>query len=426
MPETRITSLPHLFVRILIILAVLQTASHSLWATDSTTNSHGPKEAPLIKLIDAGRTLHKSLIVIDGHNDLPWQVRTDGQSSFQVMDVAVRQPGVQTDIPRLRAGGVGGVFWIVYVPSDIPGQGKTVEMALEQFDLIHRMINKYSADLELALTADDVRKIHTKGRIASLIGVEGGHAIENSLDTLRDFYRRGARYMTLTHSANNDWADSATDTPRFGGLAPFGEEVVKEMNRLGMMVDISHVSFDTMRDVLRVSKAPIIASHSSAYSVAKHVRNIPDDVLRAIAANDGIVMATFFPGYIHPDGVQAMAEYFQKQRELKERYKNTEDYERAWHEWKAQRPIPAGTVHTVIDHIDHIVRVAGIDHVGLGSDFDGVGILPAQLEDPSGFPFITQELLNRGYSEESIRKIMGENTLRVLRKVEEVAQRQAP
>ncbi len=378
-------------------------------------------EKKLVTMTAEGWRVHRSGLLIDGHNDLPWAFREYGENPFDKLDLAKRQESVHTDIPRLREGGVGGQFWVVYVPSDMPVD-KTVEMALEQFDYIHRMIKRYPDDFELALTADDVLRIHKQGKIASLIGVEGGHCIGNSLENLRRFHKLGARYMTLTHAANNDWADSATDESKHGGLTEFGEQVIREMNRLGMLVDISHVSFDTMRDALRVSKAPIIASHSSAYAVAPHKRNVPDDVLKQIAKNGGVVMATLFPGYIDPAGVVSMENYFQKQRELKEKYANdAEGYYKEWNEWRKQNPIPECTVHTVVDHIDHIVKVAGIDHVGIGSDYDGVGKLPVQLEDVSGFPYITQELLNRGYSPKDIHKIMGQNILRVMREAQKRA-----
>ena len=406
--------------------AVIISAGICLWLVNSVAGAE--RKAPdkpqdvtekkLVAMTSEGWEIHRSGLLIDGHNDLPWQFRKYGKNPFDVLDLAKRQESVHTDIPRLRAGGVGGQFWVVYVPSDMPID-KTVERSLEQFDYIHRMIKRYPDDFELALDADDVLRIHKKGKIASLIGVEGGHCIGNSLENLRKFHKLGARYMTLTHSANNDWADSATDKPKHGGLTDFGEQVVLEMNRLGMLVDISHVSFDTMRDALRVSKAPIIASHSSAYAVARHKRNVPDDVLKEIAKNGGVVMATLFPGYIDPAGVASMEHYFQKQRELKEKYANdAEGYYKEWNEWRKQNPIPDCTVHTVVDHIDYIVKVAGIDHAGIGSDYDGIGKLPAQLEDVSGFPFITQELLNRGYSKKDIHKIMGQNILRVMREAQ--------
>ena len=368
-----------------------------------------------------GRRVHEAGLLIDGHNDLPWQIRELANSSFDQLDISQPQPSLQTDLPRLRQGGVDAQFWVVYVPPESAATGDAKRIALEQFDLIDRMIARYADDFERALTAADIVRIHGEGKIAALIGIEGGHTIENSLANLDEFYARGARYLGLTHSATIDWADSATDEPRNGGLSAFGEKVVLEMNRLGMLIDLAHVSADTMRDVLRVSKAPVIASHSSAYAVAQHNRNVPDDVLRKIADNNGVVMVCFFSGYIEPEGARAMAEYFEKERALRAQYHDDTEYEAAWKEWKAAHPVPAGTVHTLIDHIDHIVRVAGIDHVGLGSDYEGARKFPTQLEDVSGYPFITQELLNRGYREQDIHKIMGGNLLRVLREAERIA-----
>lgn len=381
-----------------------------------------PTTAPkAVVMTEQGLQVHRSLIVIDGHNDLPWQIRTKANSSFDKMDLLRRQESVQTDIPRLQQGGVGAQFWVVYVPPETEKEGGAAKMALEQFDLIDRMIARYSDVLELAQTAADVERIHENRKIAALIGIEGGHTIENSLDNLSLFYRRGARYMGLTHSETTDWADSATDEPRHGGLSDFGERVVREMNRLGMLVDLAHVSADAMRDALRISKAPVIVSHASACTIAAHPRNVPDDVLRMIAANGGVVMVTFFPGYSHPQGARAMAGYFEQERALKAKYPDPEAFKKAWQSYRSANPIPKGDVGMVVDHIDYIVRVAGIDHVGLGSDYDGVGQMPFQLEDVSGYPYITQELLNRGYSVSDIRKIMGGNSLRVLRRAEEVA-----
>src|SRR5262249_35599699 len=266
---------------------------------------------------------------------------------------------------------------------------------------------EYPDTFAMAYSTDDILRIRKQGKIASLIGVEGGHSIDNSLGVLRMFYALGVRYLTLTHAETLDWADSATDKPRHGGLTPFGEQVVHEMNRLGMLVDISHVSADTMRHALRIARAPLIASHSSAFAVAPHPRNVPDDVLRLIAKNGGVVMVNFFPGFISPEGARATREIFQVTRELKAKYPKEKDFEAALEQWRREHPFPTGSVHTVVDHIDHIVKVAGIDHVGLGSDFDGIFTVPKQLEDVSCFPYITQELLNRGYARDAIRKVLG-------------------
>ena len=374
-----------------------------------------------VVMTEEGRRIHRAGLLIDGHNDLPWQIRDLANSSFDKMDIARPQERLQTDIPRLRQGGVGAQFWVVYAPPEAARTGMATSIAVEQFDLIHHMVRRYSDVFEPALTADDIVRIHQRGKIAALIGVEGGHAIQNSLETLADFHKRGARYLGLTHSETIDWADSATDDPKSGGLSPFGENVVLEMNRLGMLVDLSHVSAETMRDVLRISKAPVIFSHSSAYAVAPHVRNVPDDVLRMMAKNGGIVMVNFFSGFIHPEGARMSAGFFEQARALKKKHPDKQQFKKAMKEWKDAHPIPPGTVHTLVDHIDHIVRVAGIDHVGLGGDYDGASVMPVQLEDVSGYPYVTQELLNRGYGERDIHKILGANFLRVFRAAEQVA-----
>jgi membrane dipeptidase len=380
-----------------------------------------PKERGPVVLTEQASKIHRAAIVIDGHNDMPWQIRKLGKSSFDVMDISQPQPRLQTDIPRLKQGGVGGQFWVVYVPPETEHDGTAAAVALELFELIHRMVRRYPDVFELARTADDVERIHRSGKIASLIGIEGGHTIEGSLENLRTFYDLGARYLGLTHSLTTDWADSANDEPRHGGLAPFGEKVVLEMNRLGMLVDLAHVSADTMRDALRVSKAPVIISHSAAYGLAPHARNVPDDVLHMLKANGGLLMINFFPGYADPEGAKMMANYFEEERALHARYPNKEEFDKAWKEWKKAHPIPRGGVHTVVDHIDYVTTLIGVDHVGLGSDYDGAGTMPLQLEDVSGYPYITQELLNRGYSEPDIRKILGGNLLRVLRQAEQTA-----
>ncbi|MGH7137173.1 MAG: dipeptidase [Pirellulales bacterium] len=365
--------------------------------------------------------LHKAALVFDGHNDLPWRLRDEFGSALDKCDLTKPQPKLQTDIPRLRQGGVGAQFWSVYVPAETRQAGTALRDTLEQIDLVYQIVARYPDTFELALTAGDVERIHASGKIASLIGVEGGHSIQDSLGALRQLYKLGARYMTLTHTDTLSWADSATDEPQHGGLTAFGEEIVREMNRLGMLVDISHVSPDTMRDALAVSRAPIIASHSSAYAVAAHRRNVPDDVLRLLAANGGVVMVNFYSGFIVPDAARMRADFLEARRDLKKQYPKPADYEAAIKRWDDAHPIEPGSVRTVVDHIDHIVQVAGIDHVGLGSDFDGIAMSPRQLEDVSCYPNITQELLNRGYDEAGIKKILGDNILRALRQADEVA-----
>jgi membrane dipeptidase len=380
-----------------------------------------PTPAPIV-LTEQALAIHRSALLIDGHNDLPWEMRSKHRSSFEIANIRQPQPSLHTDIPRLLRGNVGGQFWSAYVPAETARSGGAVRQTLEQIDLIHRMAATYPDVFEMAYTADDVERIRAGGKIACLIGLEGGHSIDGSLAVLRSYYRLGARYMTLTHADSLDWADSATDQPRSGGLSLFGIEVVREMNRLGMLVDISHVSPATMHAVLRATRAPILASHSSAYAVAPHPRNVPDDVLQRIAQNGGLVMVNFFSGFVVPESARVMADMFAVHRELRARHSDEAEYQKAMKAWRETHPIVQGTVHDVVDHIDHMVRVAGIDHVGLGSDFDGVTTLPAQLEDVSCYPYITQELFNRGYTAEQIHKILGRNVLRVLRAAQAVAE----
>ncbi|HEX8455263.1 MAG TPA: dipeptidase [Longimicrobium sp.] len=373
-------------------------------------------------LLARARRIHAQTPLVDGHNDLPWEIREKAGGDLARLDPRRSNPAQHTDIPRLRAGAVGGVFWAAYVPSEF-AQGGAARVALEQIDLIHRM-TAASPDLRLALTADDVERAHRDGKIASLIGIEGGHAIENSLGALRQFYATGVRYMTLTHASTLDWADAATDSARHDGLTRFGEEVVREMNRLGMLVDLSHVSPATMKDALRVSAAPVIFSHSSARALADHPRNVPDDVLRLVKANGGVVMVNFYSGFVDPAAAAAMRNMFEVQRRFQAQYPNdAQAAQRAYRDWQRQNPVPRGSIATVADHIDHIVKVAGIDHVGIGSDYDGVTSLPVGLDDVSRFPYLTVELLRRGYSDADVGKIIGGNLLRVMRSAETTAAR---
>ncbi len=379
------------------------------------------KPRPPVKVTEAALQIHREALLIDGHNDLPWQFREKKDLSFRTIDISRPQKNLHTDIPRLRQGGVGAQFWSAWVPTESMKDGSAVRKTLEQMDVVLRMVKTYPDTFEMAYSADDIERIHKQGKIASLIGLEGGHSMDNSLGVLRMLYAMGARYMTLTHSENVPWADSATDEPKNHGLNEFGEQVVQEMNRLGMLVDISHVSAETMRHVLRVTRAPVIASHSSAFAVAAHPRNVPDDVLQMLPRNGGVIMVNFFPGFIVPEAARNMKGMFHIARDLRAKYTKDEDFQLALKQWYQEHPIPRGSVHNVVDHIDHIVRVAGIDHVGLGSDFDGVPTVPEQLEDVSCYPYITQELLNRGYTKEQILKILGGNLLRVFRQVEQVA-----
>ena len=348
------------------------------------------------------RALHKQTPLIDGHNDYPWALRgLDPGRDFGKAEISTPVPSLMTDIPRLRQGGVGGQFWSVYTPSTMKGQ-EAVRVTLEQIDIVHRMTKRWPETFEMAYTAADIERSFKAGRIGSLIGMEGGHSIDDSLPALRMFYALGARYMTLTHNGNLRWADAAADKPAVGGLSKFGEEVIREMNRLGMLVDLSHVSADTMADALRVSEAPVIFSHSSARALCNVPRNVPDNVLQLTARNGGVVMVTFVPGFIS----QAVADFDAKPEA----------------ERKGQAP-PTATLAQVADHIDHIRKVAGIDHIGLGGDFDGITQVVAGLEDVSKYPDLTAELLRRGYKDQDIKKVLGLNVLRVMKAAEAVAAR---
>ena len=374
-----------------------------------------------VELTDEGRKVHFESFVFDGHNDLPWELRTKADSSFDKRDIRQPQPSMHTDIPRLRKGGVGAQYWSVYVPAETMKKGTALKDTLEQIALVKEMIARYPDVFEQARTAADVERIAKSGKIASLMGVEGGHSIEDSIENLRRLHALGAGYMTLTHSDTLAWADAATDTEQHQGLNAFGEEVVREMNRLGMIVDLSHVSDETMKDAIRISKAPIMYSHSSARAVANHPRNVPDDVLALVKQNGGVVMINFFPGFIVPKSAEIMAKMFDKRRELRAAFPKEEDYQRENRRWERQNQYPAGSIHDVIAHIDHVAKVIGVDYIGLGSDYDGIGKVPVQLEDVSTYPLITQELLNRGYKPADIHKIMSGNILRVMRGAEKVA-----
>ncbi|HEU4455357.1 MAG TPA: dipeptidase [Longimicrobium sp.] len=382
------------------------------------------QQADTAALLARARRLHQQTPMLDGHNDLPWEIREKAFLDLARLNPELDQPRQHTDVPRLRAGMVGGVFWAAYVPVDAIGREPgPARVALEQIDLVHRMTER-SPTLEMAYTADDVERIHRAGRIASLIGIEGGHAIENSLGALRQFHALGVRYLTLTHTSTLDWADAATDSAKHDGLTRFGEEVVREMNRMGMLVDLSHVSPATMADALRVSEAPVIFSHSSAKALADHPRNVPDDVLREVKRNGGLVMVNFYSGFVEPRAADQARGMYALQARFREQFPgDVAAQRRAMEEWRRQNPAPRGDVGTVADHIDHIVKVAGVDHVGYGSDYDGITSLPVGLDDVSRFPYLTAELLRRGYSDGDVRKIIGGNLLRVMRQAETVAAR---
>ena len=358
------------------------------------------------------RELLRGAPLIDGHNDLAYALRMQAGSRTSTVDLRRPQPGLDTDIPRLRAGAVGGQFWSVWVPADL-AEPDAVIGALEQMDVVHGFIERYPDTFALATTADEVEAAFGSGRIASLLGLEGGSMIGSSLPLLRNAYARGVRYMTLTHWLTTRWADAATDPPRHDGLTPFGREVVREMNRLGMLVDLSHVSPATMAAALDVSEAPVVFSHSGALAVCDHPRNVPDEILRRMPANGGVVMAVFLGGFVS----QALRDHFLGARDV------GDGDVAAGRRWMAEHPGPIVTLSQVADHIDHLRDVAGIDHVGIGSDFDGGEPLPDGLTDVSRFPALLGELLRRGYSDDDVRKVAGGNVLRTLRGAEAVARR---
>ncbi|MBE3076379.1 MAG: dipeptidase [Actinobacteria bacterium] len=386
----------------------------------TTLNSQQPTDqAPL----DKARALLEQSPLIDGQNDFPWALRQKAQRDLSKLDISQPQPLVMTDIPRLRAGAVGGQFWSVYVPAELAGQA-AVTATMEEIDTVYSMIRKYPETFELAMTADDVERIFKKGKIASIIGMEGGYSIDNSLATLRMFNKLGAKYLTLTHSKNVPWADSATDEPKLGGLSPFGEEVVREMNWLGMLVDLSHVSPDTMDDAIRVSQAPVIFSHSSARAVNDVPRNVPDNILLQLPKNGGIVMITFVPGFLSPKVAAWNTRQTAEQARLTAQFpRDAAAVKSGVEAWTKANPAPRATIADAADHIDHVRKVAGIDHIGLGGDFDGIDSVVVGLEDVSKYPGLIAELLRRGYKDDEITKIIGGNILRVMREAEKVSRR---
>ena len=366
----------------------------------------------------------KKTPLIDGHNDIAEQLSENYRRSIDGLasgtDQRPEHP-LMTDMARLHQGRVGGQFWSVYIDGTITGDA-AIRETIQQIDIVHRMIAAYPNDLELARTADDVVRIHKRGKVASLIGIEGGRQIGGSLAALRQFYSLGARYMTLTHNQTTEWADSATDDPKYGGLSPFGVEVVHEMNRLGMLVDLSHVSADTMKDAIAASRAPVIFSHSSARGLVGHLRNVPDDVLRLLPANGGVVMVNFVPDFISNDVWHWGAEKNAEEARLKVFHRNSKaEVEAGLKAWEAAHPRPPATVATVADHIDHVAKVAGYDHVGLGGDFDGIPYTPEGLTGVQDYPALLAELIRWGWSDQNLARLAGGNVLRALRRAEAVA-----
>ncbi|QDU30210.1 Membrane dipeptidase (Peptidase family M19) [Anatilimnocola aggregata] len=404
------------FLRAAVVVAAANLTCNLVIAQESAK-----RERKKVVLTDEGRRVHAAGFVFDGHNDLPWEMRKEASSSFDKRDIAQPQPKMHTDIARLKQGNVGAQFWSVYVPAETAQAGTALQQTMEQIDLVEAMIKRYPETFAAAVTVADIEAARKAGKIASLIGVEGGHCIEDSLENLRRLKKRGAGYLTLTHSDTLQWADAATDTAKHEGLTPFGEEVVRELNKLGMLVDLSHVSDATMRDALRVSKAPVIYSHSSARSIANHPRNVPDDVLKLVKANGGVVMVNFFSGFVVPESAEILSNMFAVSRELRAKFPNEADYTRESVRWEKRNPYPVGDIHDVVDHIEHIAKVACKESVGLGSDYDGISKCPMQLEDVSTYPLITQELLNRGWQPAEIHGLMSGNVLRVMKKAEEVA-----
>lgn len=366
------------------------------------------------------RRLLATTILFDGHNDLPWAIRTDKKAPGDVVAYDLRQTtSGQTDFARLKQGGLSAQFWSVYTP----GESKSgfARIQLEQIDIMRQVIARYPDRLQLARTAKEIREAKRAGRIGSMLGIEGGHAIENSLGALRTYYDLGVRYMTLTHNVNTDWADAAADAPSHHGLTPFGEQVVLEMNRIGMLVDLSHTSAETMEDAVRVSKAPVIFSHSSARAVCDVPRNVPDDILKKMPANGGVVMVTFVPGFTDPDVAKVMQPALEAYNLRAREVKTEAERDKLFDEMVGNVKLPVTTVAKVADQIDYVRRVAGVEHVGIGGDFDGNSQWPEGLSDVSMYPNLFAELIHRGWTDKDLKLLAGENVLRALEQAEKVA-----
>ena len=378
---------------------------------------------PDAALLERAKAILAEAPLIDGHNDLPSVILDAAQGDVTRFDLRERQIEFPADLPRLREGSVSAQFWSAFVDTSFMDTEESLRQCLREIDVIHRLVDRYP-ELQLALTTDDIVRIHGEGKIASLIGVEGGHAIEGSLAALRLLYALGARYMTLTHFRTIEWADSATDFPRHHGLTELGEEVVREMNRLGMLVDLSHVSPDSMRDALRVSRAPVMFSHSNALALNAHPRNVPDDVLRLVKDNGGVVMVNFIPAYVDPNHPRWSVARDEELERLRRDLDDEREIERRLQDWTSRNPEPRGSLSQVADHIDHIRDVAGIEHVGIGSDFYDAGgpSMAEGLGDVTRFPALVAELLARGYTDEEVKKVAGGNLLRVMREAERASE----
>jgi membrane dipeptidase len=378
------------------------------------------------RMTDEALDLHRKSFVFDGHNNLTMQLRKWPELTADSVDLNASQPKLHTDIPRLRQGGVGAEFFATFVSSESVKKGTAVRETLEQIDQITRLVKRHPDALEWAGSTADLDRIHKSNKVSALIAVEGGNAIENSLVVLQTYFKAGARCMALTHDDTTDWADAALDKAKHKGLSKFGEQVVAEMNRLGMVIDLSHASEETALDTLTLSKSPVIFSHTASHKLAPYPRNVSDDVLKAVAKNGGVVMVNFYSGFLTAESVKAYDKRTKSAAELRKSFKTDEQFQAALVAWLKDNPLPKTSVKDVVDHIDHIGKVAGFDHVGLGSNFDGVVSLPQDLQDVSCFPLLTQEMLNRGYSTEQIQKVLGSNAQRVLRGVEAVAKNASP
>ena len=402
--------------RPLAAVALLTISALPLPASGSTSDSSS-------ELLARAQAILERAPLIDAHNDLPSMLIEKGDPDWRAIDLGKVQPQLCADLPRLREGRVGAQYWSIFTDAENAHKGTSLHEAVREIDVVLEMIRRHP-ELELARSADDIERIHRAGRIASLMGIEGGHMIEDSLGVLRIFHRLGARYMTLTHWNNVPWADAATDRPEQDGLSERGEEIVREMNRLGMFVDLSHVSPATMIDVLRVSRAPVLFSHSNARAVAGHVRNVPDDVLRLLPANGGVVHVNFLSVFVAKGDAAWQEARTAKLEELRAALDEEAAIDAGIASWEKSHPQPRGTIAEAADHIDHIRAVAGIDHIGIGGDYydDGAKSMVPELADVSRYPHLFAELLRRGYSDDDLLKIAGRNHLRAMRRMEAVAQ----